>query len=186
MLRFACSLLVSTLACASAGRTGEVPSQLGCFATVRPTSAVFRFPGLWASEWPIHQPRTDPTQTTVEYWWSVSWSAPAAPGLGQRELSLIHRWEDASAAARWTLPQLVSHASRETLNENSRAVGDGAVTAQREPAFRPRAQNDHLWFELNGGATVSRYFAMHPDSVTFAFEEFGIRKLACRAQVEYR
>jgi hypothetical protein len=101
-------------------------------------------------------------------------------------LSLIHRWEDATTPARLTLSQLVARSSREVLNEHSRSVGDLAITVQREPAFRPRTQNNRLWFELKGGAVVSRYFAMHPDSVTFAFEQFGVRKLACTARVEYQ
>lgn len=163
----------------------DVNTGQACAVTLSKNLAVFLFPALTTSAWPIHQSRNDPQQTTVEYWWAVSWDAPQVPGIGKRELSLIHRWEDANKPARLSLRELVRQSSREVLDERSRSVGDEAVAAARDPAFSTRVDQGRLRFELSGHNAIARYFATHPDSVVFSFERMGIREIDCTAPVRY-
>jgi hypothetical protein len=56
------------------GSASVAPSQ--CAARVLPQQAIFTFPATPAEEWPVNQPITERFQSTVEYGWAVSWSAP--------------------------------------------------------------------------------------------------------------
>jgi hypothetical protein len=167
--------------------TTTVPQQ-SCAARVTPDRATFVFPSNPLTEWPINQPITERFQSTVEYAWAVSWSAPtdADSGLDYRELGLARRRDSAPEPARLTLTQVLGRGSQEVIHEGSREIGDGGVIAfTDETAFAAFAEKQRVVFVLNGVDAVRRYTYWHPDTATFEYRRFSEVEISCRAMIQY-
>jgi hypothetical protein len=121
----------------------------------------------------------------VEYYWEVSWSVPdQASGLPWRELSIVVRQDSLSVPAEISLEELVARASLEVVNDSTREVGDGGITADTEPGFHAGTESSRVLFFLHGPTTVFRYFGARPDSATFTIHLVD-EEQTCSAKVQY-
>ena len=157
-----------------------------CSAEVTADSAVLTSPPVRRGPWSVGEKRGADMGTAVDYEWRVGWSALGAPGAGVRELNLSHMWEAELEQRLVSLRELTQRSDIGSVNDRSFIADGVGLIGFRDSLASVQLKGRRVVFRLLGAPLIQRFFVPRPDSVSFAFEGYGITLDSCRKRVRYR
>jgi hypothetical protein len=164
----------------------QVRLSHNCRAEVTADSAILTSPPVRRGPWGVGEKRGKDLGTALDYEWRVGWPALAVPGVGFREVNLGHLWEDEPVQRQISLVDLVRRSLVGSVDDRSRIVDEVGMIGFRDSIASVYLTGRRVVFRLLGPSLIQRFFVPRPDSVSFAFEGYGVTLDSCRTRVQYR